>query len=140
MPAKVTLEKFDLVNYPGGTINSGVFRDFKSTLTIEERNGNRRTAVAHLNNPVYFGGFGDSYWTLFQAQWDPDGQRWTVLGVGNRPGVWIMITGCVMIFVGVLYAFYVKPIIIRRMKRRAIEAASIARRMPTKVEDLVTSS
>jgi hypothetical protein len=34
-----------------------------------------------------------------------------------------MTTGCAMIFVGLMYAFYLKPIIIRRMKARAIAAA-----------------
>ena len=84
----------------------------------------KRTGVAHLNNPVYFGGIGDSYWTFFQAQWDAEAQRFTVLGVGNRPGVWIMTLGCVMIVLGVLYAFYVKPLIIRRMKEKALAKSS----------------
>jgi hypothetical protein len=74
-----------------------------------------------MNHPVYFG---DGSWLFFQAQWDPDGQRWTILGVGNRPGVNVMICGCVMIVSGVLYAFYAKPIIIRRMKRNALQKAA----------------
>jgi len=66
---------------------------------------------------------GDTYWTLFQAQWDPNGQRFTVLGVGNRPGVWIMTAGCVVLTVGLMYAFYAKPLIVRRMKEKAIAEA-----------------
>lgn len=125
MPARVTLEKFELVNYMGGTPQTtNLFRDFKSTLTIVElENGRTRQGVAHMNNPVYFGGIGDSEWTLFQAQFDKE-QRWTVLGVGNRPGVWIMTAGCVLITVGLLYAFYLKPIIIRKMKEKALREAA----------------
>ena len=43
-----------------------------------------------------------------------------MLGVGNRPGVTTMTVACVMIVTGLLYAFYLKPVLIRRMKERAI--------------------
>lgn len=127
-PSTVRLDKFDLVSYAGGSANTGMQRDFKSTLTIREGNGKERKGLAHMNNPVYFGGtpifgLGDTYWTLFQAQWDPNGQRFTVLGVGNRPGVWIMTAGSVILTIGLMYAFYAKPLIIRRMKEKAIAEA-----------------
>ncbi|MGH7178678.1 MAG: hypothetical protein ACREJC_14975, partial [Tepidisphaeraceae bacterium] len=120
LPASLTLEKFELVPYDGvGRSGSAMMRDFVSTLSIvDPETGHRATGTAHMNNPVYFG---DGSWLFFQAQWDPDGQRWTVLGVGNRPGVSVMILGCSMIIVGVLYAFYVKPVIVRRMKQTALE-------------------
>jgi hypothetical protein len=131
-PAEVTLEKFELVSYAGGDAMSGMQRDFKSTLKVVEGNGNARTATAHMNSPVYFGPgpvfggistFGDSFWTLFQAQWDPQGQRFTVLGVGNRPGVYTMTLGCVLMAVGLIWAFYIKPLIIRSRKNKAIKEA-----------------
>jgi len=123
LPARLTLERFDAVPYDGlGSTGSSLMRDFCSTLTIEDhRTGEKTTDVAHMNHPVYFG---DGSWLFFQAQWDPDGQRWTILGVGNRPGVDVMVSGCVMIVLGVLYAFYAKPIVIRRMKRNALQKAA----------------
>jgi hypothetical protein len=136
LPAKITLEKFELEHYMGGSAEVGIPRDFKSTLSIEDKStGQKMVDVAHMNHPVYFppGLFGKS-WTFFQAQWDPDGQRWTVLGVGNRHGTWTMTLGCVMIFVGLLYAFYLKPIIIRRMKKQALlDAAQAKRRQPVEM-------
>jgi hypothetical protein len=96
-------------------------RDFRSTLIVQDpRTGADYTAVAHMNNPVYFGG---GSWLFFQAQFDPE-QRYTVLGVGNRPGVRMMITGFAMIVIGLMYAFYLKPVIIRRMKQGALAAAA----------------
>jgi hypothetical protein len=132
MPARVTLDSFELVNYMGGSPQTtNLFRDFKSHVTIfEPHNGRSRKGVAHMNNPIYFGGLGDSHWALFQAQWDPQGQRFTVLGIGNRPGVWVMTLGCAMIAVGLLYAFYVKPALIRRMKQRALQQAASRGRAP----------
>ncbi len=121
LPADITLNQFELVHYPGGDERTSLQRDFKSHLTMRDPgSGKMYRGVAHMNHPVYWAG-GD--WLFFQAAWDMDGQRWTILGVGNRPGVWVMTIGFLMIFFGVGYAFYIKPIIIRRMKAGAIEKA-----------------
>ncbi|MGH7214374.1 MAG: hypothetical protein ACREIT_06395 [Tepidisphaeraceae bacterium] len=138
LPAKITLQKFELVPYPGAPASAGaMMRDFKSTLLIEDlRTGDRLTGVAHMNHPVYFpAGLFGKQWLFYQAQWDPDGQKWSVIGVGNRPGVWIMTAGCAMMLMGLLYAFYVKPIMIRRMKAKALATTGARKpgRKPTVV-------
>jgi hypothetical protein len=120
LPATLTLRKFDMVPYPGGDTGD-MIRDFRSTVTVHDpQSGEEVTAVAHMNNPIYFG---NGAWLFFQAQYDQQ-QRWTVLGVGNRPGVNFMILGCVMMVIGLMYAFYLKPTIIRRMKERALAEAA----------------
>ena len=81
-------------------------------------------ATCELNAPIYYDG---GKYLFFQAGYDPKG-TWSLIGVGNRPGVLIMITGCIMIVSGLLYAFYVKPLIIRNMKARAIEHAALMKR------------
>ncbi len=59
-------------------------------------------------------------WTLFQSTADGrDHWKWTGLGVGNRKGIWPMVLGCVFITIGALYAFYVKPVLLRRRSERA---------------------
>jgi len=130
LPVRITLERFDLDFYPGGRLLGATPRDFRSTLSIEDKQtGEPMVAVAHLNNPVYWpSGLWGGSWTFFQAQWDPQGQRWTILGVGNRHGTWLMLIGCVMIFAGLIYAFWCKPLIVRRMKANAIERARAAGR------------
>ncbi len=42
--------------------------------------------------------------------------RFTILGVGNNPGIYVIAAGAVMMSVGVPWAFYIKPIIMRRRK------------------------
>ncbi len=42
--------------------------------------------------------------------------RFTILGVGNNPGIYIIATGAVLMGVGIPYAFYVKPWILKRRK------------------------
>src|SRR5205814_1164020 len=110
--------------------SNSMMRDFRATLDVQDvRSGERSTGVAHMNSPVYFDG---GKWLFFQASFDGQAQRWTGLGVGNRPGVWVMLGGFVMIFVGVVYAFYLKPIIIRRMKADAIAKAAEKKKMEPK--------
>lgn len=131
IPARIKLDRFELVPYPGGDASLGsIMRDFRSHLTITDREGRSSTGVARMNEPVYFA---SGAWLFYQAQWDPEGQRYTVLGVGNRPGVFTMTLGCVMIGFGLFWAFYLKPIIIRRMKRQALERAA-AKEKPLPVD------
>lgn len=43
--------------------------------------------------------------------------RFTILGVGNNPGIYIIATGAVLMSVGIPWAFYLKPWLIQRQKR-----------------------
>jgi hypothetical protein len=114
-----------MLPYPGGlATGSGMFRDFQSTLVMTDPDGDSQTQVASLNSPIYYD---HGNWIFFQAGYDPDGQSSTI-GVGNRPGVDIMLAGCIMIVSGLLYAFYLKPIVIRRMKQNAIAKAAAKKR------------
>jgi hypothetical protein len=138
LPARISLNRFELIPYPGGDANNprSLMLDFRSTLTVDDLDSGEQTIdVAHMNHPVYFRG-GD--WLFFQAAYDGENHQWTQLGVGNRPGVRIMILGCVMIFVGLAYAFYAKPLVIRRMKQRALAKAA-AKRLPSAAEPISVS-
>ncbi|MBL8878992.1 MAG: hypothetical protein JNG88_07715 [Phycisphaerales bacterium] len=80
-------------------------------------------ALVFTNHTYSMGG-----WTFFQSG-APSNEpywEWTILGVGNRYGVWPMTLGCTMIALGSLYAFYVKPIIRRR--KAAAAMARVAER------------
>ncbi|MBA4120088.1 MAG: hypothetical protein C0513_05230 [Isosphaera sp.] len=48
--------------------------------------------------------------------------RFTILGVGNNPGVQAVAVGAVLMGVGIPWAFYVKPWLARRAKRRVQRA------------------
>ncbi len=48
---------------------------------------------------------------------------WSSLGVGNREGIWTMVLGCILVPVGCIYAFYIKPVIVRRRKAEALAEA-----------------
>jgi hypothetical protein len=72
---------------------------------------------------------------LSQARWDAGGweqtqqmadqgqisapfARWTILGVGNNPGIHIIALGGILMALGTPWAFYVKPLIMQARKRK----------------------
>lgn len=65
--------------------------------------------------------------------------RYTILGVGNNPGIYIIATGAVMMSVGIPWAFYVKPWLMRREKRRLKELVSRGGIRPRNSEGAVAS-
>lgn len=122
LPAAIKLDKFEAEAYGGVEAQANaMIRNFESHITITDRETGKQTqGIVSLNEPVFYS---RNHWIFFQSQWDPTGQRWSVLGVGNRPGVMMMALGCGLIIVGIFYAFYIKPIIIKLMKKRAMENA-----------------
>jgi hypothetical protein len=113
LPAPVVLEEFILETYPGGERE----RDYISHVRFQNEDGSwGDLQEVKSNTPSEHGG----YW-FFQSTWDPPDRRFqyggmshTGLGVGNREGVYIQLLGCIIAVVGMIYAFYIKPIIRRR--------------------------
>lgn len=78
------------------------------------------TAEVYTNQTHTFG-----RWTFFQSGAPSnDDWSWSALGVGNREGIWTMVLGCILVPLGCIYAFYVKPVIVRRRKAEALAEAS----------------
>lgn len=119
----VELEGFRIKSHVGGftgTVSSVL--DWISELRFNDGD----VVEVSVNDPKRFG----DYW-FFQSQWDPPdprgertggtpsaGRNYTVLGVGNRRGVWAMLFGSILSTLGMLYAFYVKPVLRRREHER----------------------
>jgi hypothetical protein len=120
LPSAVALHDFTLLTHQGGLIgrNSNV-RDYVSQLCFADNTGGWSEPLQmSLNKPAERGGF----W-FFQSFWDaPDqnsaGMNYTGVGVGNRNGVYIQLLGTVIAVLGMIYAFYIKPIILRRHRDR----------------------
>lgn len=122
-PARLTLENFELVTYPGGNpATTNLFRDFISTLRIDDSVTGQELVrgQAKMNSPIYFD---NGNWLFFQSGYDKEAMA-TIIGVGNRPGVSVMTGGCILMTVGLLWAFYLKPVIIRRRKEKALREAA----------------
>ncbi len=120
LPSRVKLANFEPIKYPGAT---NTFADYVSTLEVTDKGGGQtETMVARLNAPAENHGL-----YYFQAAWDGNlwpGQRFSVLGVGNRPGIKVMILGALLMILGIGYAFYVKPVLLKVKKQQLAEWAS----------------
>ena len=131
MPEPVVLDDFEVRSRIGGfTGETSSIRDWTSQLRFVKADGGVSDPYrVHMNNPAEHQGL----W-YFQSQWDPPdparrddevdslGLNHTVLGVANREGVYVQLLGTILTVVGLVYAFYVKPVI----KRRRMQAAKSA--------------
>ncbi len=132
LPAPVVLDDFIMETHVGGFSGQNLsVRNWTSALRFGVEEGWSPVLNVSVNDPAEFGGL----W-YFQAQWDPPdpaegraGLNYTVLGVGNRRGVNVMLVGCCVTVLGMIWAFYVKPVIKRRRQQAAyarIERAEVA--------------
>ncbi len=130
LPAAVALDDFLMDTHVGGFTGENLsILNWTSRIRFREEEGWGEPLDVSVNAPRESGGL----W-FFQAQWDPpdpaeayNGLNFTVLGVGNRRGVRFMLLGCCVTVAGMIYAFYIKPLIKRR-RRQAVYAQATAAR------------
>ncbi|MBT3198376.1 MAG: hypothetical protein HN350_00510 [Phycisphaerales bacterium] len=88
-----------------------------------------RKATLKLNFPISIGSY-----RLHQSTWQPKAETPSnyndpaaiVLGVADRPGIWLIFVGSIMLCAGFPYAFYIKPLILRARVKAKIKAAAEA--------------
>ena len=124
LPHPIALEEFTLDSHVGGYTGAvHTIRNYVSQLSFLDGGKWTDPRPIKVNAPTEYGGL----W-YFQSMWDKpargaanSGMNYTGLGVGNRNGVFIQLTGCCIAVTGMLFAFYVKPMIKRRrsMQTRA---------------------
>ncbi len=142
LPTTVALQDFVLDTNVGGFSGATAsIRNYTSIVRFKDQGGDWGAPLRlSVNEPVEHLG----YW-FFQSQWDPPeesrqgglasaGLNYTVLGVGNRQGVYLQLAGCIVAVLGMAYAFYVKPIIKRKHARAVLQEIADAKtqgRRPT---------
>lgn len=140
---RVALDEFVLTSHVGGfTGAQGSIRDYTSRVRFRDpaagadstatNSGWSAPVEVSVNNPIEH----DGLW-YFQAQWDPpedsreegetpsQGFNYTVLGVGNRNGVYVQLLGCCIAVSGMIYAFYVKPVLKRRRQDEVLAGLGV---------------
>ena len=148
LPFLLALRGFEMEPIPG----SDIPRDFKADLKIWDLGEDGRLdlqptlAQARLNNPVVHrsphASFPMNRLKISQNGWDqPDAsdplrdqrdeqgrftrqQRFSILGVANYPAVPVIWAGIIMVGLGTPWAFYVKPALLARRKRKLQEAVA----------------
>jgi len=117
LPNPIALEDFRLKTHLGGyTGQMATVLNYVSHLRFHSDTGWSDPVPIEVNSPTEFGGL----W-YFQSTWDPprsgvpgSGMNHTGLGIGNRHGVLVQLAGCCISVSGMIFAFYVKPVIRRR--------------------------
>ena len=110
--AEIAAGKLSVDLFPGGM---NVER-WRSDYTVRYNDSSAAVAGAVYTNQTDQVG----KWTLFQSGASADHWSYTILGVGNRRGIGTMAIGCLLITIGCMYAFYVKPVLRRRKMQQAI--------------------
>lgn len=105
LASAVALDRFIRKTYPGGDRES----DYISLLQFETASGWSPLVEVRSNHPARHG----DLW-YFQSQWDPGTEAHTVLGVGNRRAVNVMLAGVCISIIGMAWAFYVRPALRRK--------------------------
>lgn len=139
LPAPVILKDFELLTHVGGYSGSAAsVRDWVSHIAFQTQDGFTADRTVAVNQPKPFG----EYW-FFQSFWDAPnpqrgnaGQTFTGLGIGNRHGVQLQLFGSALSVAGMIYAFYLKPIIKRRRADKVRAAVASGEFGPRAMERL----
>ncbi len=87
-------------------------KDYKSILRVVENGKTMVTKTIEVNNPLKYKGF-----VLYQSSYDPEGERYTGLQVTRNPGLIVVYTGFILLCLGIVFIFYVKPFFRRTLKK-----------------------
>lgn len=122
LPNPIAMEDFSLETHLGGyTGSTSTIRNYVSRLRFLDNGKWSEPQPIAVNHPTEYGG----YW-YFQSSWDRPpqndptaGMNYTGLGIGNRRGVYVQLAGCCIAVTGMIFAFYVKPVIKRRRQEQS---------------------
>lgn len=130
LPQPVVLDDFILTTYDGGFTGTPSIRDWTSIIRFPQSDEGTDSMPVSVNNPAEHAGL----W-YFQSSWDAPiapsanspgspGLAYTGLGVGNRHGVYTALLGSILTVLGMIYTFYIKPILKRREQERVYRSLS----------------
>ncbi len=89
-----------------------VVKDYKSILRVVDGGETVVTKTIEVNDPLKYKGY-----VFYQSSYDPEGERYTGLQVTRNPGLIVVYSGFILLCVGVVFIFYVKPFLRRKLKK-----------------------
>ena len=89
-----------------------VVKDYKSILRVVDGGKTVMTKTIEVNDPLKYKGY-----VFYQSSYDPEGEKYTGLQVTRNPGLAVVYSGFILLCVGVVFIFYVKPFLRRKLKK-----------------------
>jgi len=83
---------------------TGYVKDYKSILTVIENDQQILTKTIEVNDPLQYKGY-----AFYQSSYDEKKLSWSGLQVVKDPGLWIVYLGFILLVLGVIFIFYIKP-------------------------------
>jgi len=99
----------DPVRHGGGHFVSVFTRerdilDYKSRVRVLEDGEEILAQTIEVNHPLVYGGY-----AIYQQSYNEVDWTWTGFEVVRDPGLWVVYTGFIMMCIGSIYVFYVRP-------------------------------
>ena len=87
-------------------------KDYKSILRVVDGGKTVMTKIIEVNDPLKYKGY-----VFYQSSYDPEGERYTGLQVTRNPGLIVVFSGFILLCIGVVFIFYAKPFLRRKLKK-----------------------
>ena len=88
---------------------SGRIKSFRSTLRLTQNGQTVASRIVEVNRPLKYAG-----WTIYQSFYDNIHESWSGLEIAKDPGIPFIYLGFLVISAGVLFGFYIRPILTRK--------------------------
>lgn len=118
VPFRVTLLDFNSDTYPG----SNLAATYESRVRVDDPDRGVSEHHISMNHPLHYRGY-----IFFQASFVKGQPMMSILSVARSPGLPLVYLGVVLISGGVVWMFYVKPWLARRMAARAVAKRALER-------------
>jgi ResB-like family len=113
LPFQVQLIKFNSDKYPG----SNMAATYESWVRVDDPERGVSEHHISMNHPLHYRGY-----IFFQASFVEGEPMMSIFSVARSPGLPLVYVGVSLISLGVLWMFYVKPMLARRDAARALQA------------------
>ena len=102
LPFAIRLDTFETEFYGTGQV-----KEWRSHVSIlDSRNNETISQIIKVNTPLSYRG-----WTIYQASYDEKYPHWSGLIVSKDVSMYFVWPGFVLLFLGLVFHFYVKPVL-----------------------------
>jgi hypothetical protein len=113
LPFQVSLLRFNSDKYPGSNMPA----TYESWVRVDDPERGVSEHHISMNHPLHYRGY-----IFFQASFVEGEPMMSIFSVARSPGLPLVYVGVTLISLGVLWMFYVKPMLVRRDAARALQA------------------